>query len=179
MTYYPDTCVEEDVAHFCDDCEATENGRVRSVWFQRSTYTFSDPTSQAEWQTAVANGDVVVVANTHGVFDGGTPNYGQGFGDVEQKYLNSTFKLNFFDPNVKNNYEFYEDKKRSTTWFIGYRTSSLVWVGDTPVTVAPKVAVPDDLKEGLAWEVEATWTSANHPEPFTMPEDIFSCFLVS
>lgn len=176
--YYQDTCTDEDIEHFCDDCEAQEGARIRSVFFQKEDYEFSDATSKTEWQTAVAAGNVVVIPKTHGTFDGGSPNYGPGFGDEEQRYLNSTFKLNYFDPNLKNNYEFYEAKKRSKTWRVGFRTSTLVWISDRPATITPKAVVSDNEKEGVVWEVEVTWNSANNPEPFTMPEDIFQCFLV-
>lgn len=177
--YYQDTCTDESVEHFCDDCEAKESARIRSVFFVKEGYEFSDPTDKTEWQTAAAAGNVVVVPKTRGQFDGGSPNYGPGFGDEEQRYINSTFKLNYFDPNLKNNYEFYEAKKRSKTWCVGYRTESLVWISDKPCTIAPKAAVSDNINEGVEWEVEVTWNSANNPEPFNMPDDIFTCFLVS
>ena len=173
---YPDGCVEEDVHHECDDCEAQEGARVRSAFFVLESYEFADPTSVAEWQQAIEDGNVTVIPKTNGSFDGGTPNYGPGFGDQLQNYINSTFKATFRDPNLKSNYDFYEGKKKSLRWKFGFRTASLVWISDVICTVAPKAVVADDTTAGVYWEVDVSWISKNHPEPFTAPANIFECF---
>lgn len=177
--YYPESCDELEEDHVCDDCEGQEGARVRSIAFLKEGVTFSDATSTAEWTAKVASGDLIVIPKTNGTFDGGTPNYGPGFGDEEQRYINSTFKLNYRDPNLKVNFDFYEGKKKSARWKVIYRSETLVWIGDKVCTIAPKAPVADDAKGSVVWEVEVTWISRNSPEPFDAPADIFECFLTS
>lgn len=177
--YYPTDCDESEVVHDCDDCELQEGARVRSAFFIREGIEFTDATSTAEWVAKITSGDVVVIPKTNGTYDGGTPNYGPGFGDELQRYLNSTYKATFRDPNLKQNWDFYESKKRSNRWKFGFRTESLVWIGDKAASIAPKNPVADDVNAGVVWEVEVTWISANSPEPFDMPVDIFECFLLT
>lgn len=176
--YYPTDCLEEDVDHFCEDCPPSEGARIRSVFFVKKSYTFIDPTSTAEWQQAIEDGNVVVIAETNGSYDGGTPNYGAGFGDVVQTYIGSSYKATYREQDLKGNYDFYQAKKRSSSWNWGFRTETLVWITDKPATVVGKTPVVDDIKGNVVWEVEVTWDSQNDPEPFTMPEGIFDgCFM--
>lgn len=177
--YYANDCVDEDIPYFCEDCPVAEGARVSGIFYHKLTYNWTDPTSAAEWQDAIASGDVVIVANTHGSFADPTDNFGPGFGRVPQTYINSDYSLEYFDRNLKNNYEFYQGKKRSSKWAIGYVTETLIWMGDTGVTVTPGAPVADNEKEGVVWKVKAAWTSQNHPEPFTMPEGIFDACLMT
>jgi hypothetical protein len=176
---YPTDCDEIEVVHTCDDCALEEGARVRSAFFILNTYSFADPTSIAEWQQAIEDGNVVIIPSTNGTYDGGTPNYGPGFGDQIQRYINSEFKVTYRDPALKSNWAFYEGKKKSSRWKFGFRTETLVWIGDEVCTIAPKNPVADDIKVGVVWEVEVSWLSRNSPEPFDMPETIFECFILS
>lgn len=176
---YPDDCEDVEHLHQCDDCEAQEGARVRSFFFVREDYEFLDPTSVSEWQQAYEDGNVIVIPKTNGTFDGGTPNYSTGYGDQLQRYINSTFKATYRDPNVKLNYDFYEGQKRSNRWKPGFRTESLVWIGDGIATVAPKAVVADDINAAVVWEVEVTWNSTSHPEPFDAPATIFDCITLT
>lgn len=177
--YYGDDCEEIEDDHVCTDCDEREGARVRSVFFLRKGVTFADATSTAEWQAKVLAGDVIIIPETNGDFDGGTPNYGDGYGDRENTYLNSTYKLTYHDPNLKDNYNFYEGKKRSSSWKVGYRTETLIWISDKTCTIAPGAPVANDAKANVVWNVEVTFTSGVHPEPFDVPADIFDCFLTS
>lgn len=177
--YYGDECDELEDDHVCSDCDEREGARVRSFGFLREGVTFADPTSTAEWQAKVLSGDVVIIPKTNGTFDGGAPNYGPGFGDEDQRYINSTFKATYRDPNLKTNYNFYEGKKKSSRWKPFYRTESYIWMGDTVATIAPKAPVADDAKAEVVWEIEVSWISRVHPEPFDVPADIFDCFLTN
>jgi hypothetical protein len=178
--YYSSDCEDEDIAYACEDCPTSEGARVRGVFFKKNTYTFEDPTNPAEWTTAIEDGNVVIIANTHGSLADPTDNFGPGFGSQPQTYINSDYALEYFDRNLKANWAFYEGKKKSSKWAIGYITGSLVWLGDTAVTITPGAPVADNEKEGVVWKIKAAWTSENHPRPYDQPAGIFdACTMVS
>lgn len=176
--YYPTGCEVEEVAHQCDECADVENGRIRSVAFIASDFEFTNPSNAQEWIDGMEAGDIIVIPATNGVFDGGVPNMGQGYGDQEEKYLNSTFTLTYKDPNYKLNCDFYEAKKRSSRWKIAYRTSTLVHISDATASFSPKAPVADDMKSEVVWEVESKWTSSNFPCPYDTPDGVFDCVIL-
>lgn len=168
--------------HVCNDCAARENARLRGVFFKKKSYTFSDETSQAEWETAIAAGHVIIIPYTHGDFDGGSPNEGQGYGDQVSTYLNTAYMLNFFDPDLLVNRAFYNQIKKSRLWEVGFRTENLVWFLSGTAVILPKSPVADDLNAEVVWNVSVKVTSSDEPEMFEAPDviaNVFQCFAIS
>lgn len=175
--YYPDNCVDETLQHSCDDCGNIELGRIRGAFYQKKGYVFDDITDPAEWKTAIMNGDVIIIPATHGTADGGTPNYGPGYGSKINTYTNTVYKSTYFDPDYKTNRDFYNTLKKSSNYFYGYVTSSLVHSTDATCVVAPKNPVADDINSQVTWQIEVQWQTRNETTITDMPEGIFDrCF---
>lgn len=178
--YYPTGCDSVTTDHYCNPCDPQEGARVRSAFFVKISYEFTDPTDPAEWDAAIENGDVIVIPETNGTFDGGTAKYGTGYGNAVSVYINSEFKSTYTDPNYKQNCSFYEGLKTSRSWKFGYRTETLIHIGDTAAIVVAKAPVADDLQGQVNWSVDVSWISRNYPCPHDVPAGIFdACFMVS
>ena len=179
--YYPDTCDPLIPDHACSNCLDRENGRVRGVFFKKKSYEFADPTSVAEWEAAVLSGDVIIVPYTHGDFDGGTPNEGQGYGDQVSTYLNSAYVLNFFDPDLVDNRNFYNEIKKSRNYEVGFRTETVLWFLSGTAVILPKSPVADDLNSEVVWNVQVKATSSDEPSMYEAEDvisEIFQCFAI-
>lgn len=178
--YYPTGCGPTGTlpTYSCTACPTYEYGRIRSVAFIKNTFSFTDPTNSTEWTTGIDNGDIVVIWETQGSYDGGTAQELTGFGDRETTNGGVSHVLNFKDPNYSENWDFYMAMKDSSDWTMAFRTSSLIHLCEEPVTVTPKNAVADDLKSNVVWDVTVKWQNDQSPRPYTTPTGIFDrCYI--
>lgn len=169
--YYPG-CLEVITAPVCSDCPTKEGARIRSVWFQKTSYTFIDITSPAEWQTAICNGDVIVFPYTKGSLDV-SENLTDGFGNVDQTLDSYTFTANIEEPNYADNCEFWNSIKRSNSYLFGYRTENKIHLSSVGATVVPKAPVADDIKSKVTWKVMIKFVQEDNPCPVDMPVGTF------
>lgn len=176
---YPAGCDEEELVHFCDECEDPELARVRAIAFIKQSYVFTNPALASEWITGIESGDIIIIPATRGSFDGGTPKLVTGYGDVAEKYASSDYSLTYFDPNYKTNRDFYNALKRSVNYKVAYKTETLVHMTDKVASIAPKAPVVDDVTGYVEWEVNVKWSSKNEPTAHIAPVGIFSCFEVT
>lgn len=175
--YYP-SCAGAIPTYNCNPCPPTETGRVRSVAFVKTTYTFINPSSTAEWTNAIASGDAVVIWQTQGTYDGGATAELVGYGDLPFYNGNVTHTLTFKDPNFYQNCDFYNAMRLSQQYTIWFRTSSLIWASGSAVIVTPKNAVADDINSIVNWEVVCKWTNPLNPCSWTTPASIFDrCYI--
>ncbi len=174
--YYPSTC--DDIAdHDCDPCETKEFGRIRSAGFIKNGFTFNDPTNTVEWQTAIADKNVIIIPFTNGEIPMPSPKMVPGYGDTLEDLNNYEFTAKFSDPNFISNTTFYNSVAGQRGYKLFYRTSSQVYITPVTVSIVPMYTVPNDLQARLVWEVQTKWISSAFPVPFNIPETIFdSCF---
>lgn len=175
--YYPTSCDEETPNHFCDLCADDEHGRVRSVALIKKDFEFVDPSNAQEWLDGINSGDIIIIPETNGSFDGGTPKEGPGYGDTLSTYLGSDFVLQFKDPNYKQNCVFYNAINKSRRYKVAYRTESLIHISDKTAFINAKPGVLDDLTSTVVWDVTTKWASSNIPCAYEMPDGVFTCFL--
>lgn len=179
--YYPTTnCGSGGIltTYSCNDCPDIEFGRVSGWAFIKTSFSFVDPSNSTEWNTGIANGDIIVIGKTQGSFDGGTPQELPGYGRSEFTYGQSSFVLTFRDPNYKNNCDFYNQVKGASNYKGAYVTSSQVHLINTPVSASVKNPVSDDLKSHVVWEVTVKWADYDTPCPYDVPEGIFdTCYI--
>lgn len=175
--YYPSGCSTETPDHFCDPCAPAEHGRIRSVAFVKKDFEFIDPSNTQEWIDGINDGSIIIIAETNGSFDGGTPKEAAGYGDTTSTYLGSDFVLKYKDPNYKENCLFYNEMNRSRNYKVAYRTENFVHISDKTAYINAKPAVADDLTSTVVWDVDVKWSSANVPCPYNTPDGVFTCFL--
>lgn len=175
--YYPSGCDTEIGDHLCNDCEDAEHARVRSIAFVKKTKVFADISNPVEWQAAIAAKDVIVIPKVRGTFDGGSETEGPGYGDQETKLLGYNFVLTYQDPNYKQNASFYNALKRSSNYYLVYRTETQVHSSDVAVQVIPKNPVTEPTTDEVTWAVTVKWSNSDVPTPHDEPAGIFSqCF---
>ena len=171
--YYPASCDDLVGDHYCDPCEDVEQGRVRSVAFIKTTFTFTDPSDPLEWEAGFASGDIILIPQTRGNFDGGTEVESTGFGNQATRLTGYNFQVQFQDPNYKQNCAFYNALKKSRQYKFAYRTSTQIHMVDYTVQAIPKNPVQDDLATDVVWDVLVKWQGADVPCPHDAPPGIF------
>lgn len=171
--YYPAGCDEEVPAHICDQCEVTEKGRVSSVAFIKNTFAFTDVTNPVEWQAGFAAGNIILIPQTKGTFDGGSEVEVAGFGRSSTKLVGYNFQAQYQDPNYRQNCNFYNALKNSRQYRFAYATETQIHLTDAVVQVIPKNPVQDDINSEVVWDVIVKWAGADLPCPFDIPEGIF------
>lgn len=176
--YYPSGCDSSLQDHVCDPCPTTEGGRIRSIAYVHKDFEFTDPADPSEWETGIASGDIIVIPETNGSFDGGTPTFGTGYGSTNQRYLGSEFKINYKDPNWYGNCDFYNTIRNNRNFKIAFCTENYVRISTATATVYGKDPVQDDLNSEVVWEVEVTFKQSDTPCPYAIPDGIFTCFEV-
>jgi hypothetical protein len=178
--YYPEGCEASVPDHICDPCAVPEHGRVRSVAFIKSSFSFTDPTDPNEWITGIDNRDIIVIPEVLGSFDGGAPVESPGYGDQSTKITGYNFSLLFKDPNYRENAAFFNGIKNARNYKVAWRTETQTHISDNTVSVVPKQPVTEDLASEVVWDVEVKFAQADLAEPFDTPVGIFDqCLLVT
>lgn len=171
--YYPTGCDALVPDHYCDTCEAVENGRVSSVAFIKQTFAFVDPTDPTEWQAGFAAGDIILIPFTRGTFDGGSEIESAGYGRQATRLNGYNFQAQYQDPNYRQNCNFYNALKNSRQYKFAYATSTQIHLTDSVVSVIPKNPVTDDTTSDVVWDVLVKWSGLDLPCPFDQPAGIF------
>lgn len=179
MAYYPSGCDENISNHACGSC-GVELARVRGVAFINQSYLATlnaDPEDKTLWDAGVASGEIFEYPATQGEFDGGSPNMGQGYGDVEEKLNSYTFNLTFKDPDYVGNRDHYNSLKKSNQFYVAFRSETVLAISDEPVTIVPANPIANDLKTERTWDVLVKWTSENFPAEYTYSDGLFECYV--
>jgi hypothetical protein len=174
--YYPNTCDTVVPPHTCDPCLPREFGRVRAVAFIKSEYTFVDPTDQAEWESAVQNGDVILIPEVHGQFPEPSEQMGTGYGDTVETLLGYEFTLTYYDRNYASNCDFYNALQEQQSYRLMYKSETLGHLTSATVTVIPKAPIEDDLNAEVVWMVQVKWKDSSHACPFVFPAALLKCY---
>ena len=171
--YYPSGCDALIPDHICDPCESIETGRLRSVAFIKNTFAFIDPSNPTEWEAGFASGDIILIPQTKGTFDGGAEVEAPGYGDQSTRLTGYNFQAQYQDPNYRQNCAFYNAIKNSRGYKFAYRTQTQIHISDTTVQVIPKNPVQDDTTSEVVWDVIVKWSGSDLPCPFDAPAGIF------
>ncbi len=177
------TCtISEDLTHTCDPCGEQEMGNVRSIVLIDPDAGFvSAPIVKATWEAAIEAGTVIIVPETRGSFDGGTPKYVPGYGNLREKLIGMDYMLPFKDPNLAANAEFWEGVEKKPYWHIAFRTATqLFLITDAEVHITAKSPVEEDVDTAVVWNCEAKWFSKTKPQILAVSPIIalFKCFEV-
>ena len=175
--YYPgDVCNAQQPEHLCNPCLSKELGGIRSVAFIKDNFAFTNPSSASEWNNGVTAGNIILIPQVYGTFDGGSPQESQGFGDNPTSLDGYDFMLQFFDPNFIGNTDFYDTIKNNRNgWKVAFRTESQVYLSDKSVTIIPKMPIAQDVKSKVLWDITVKWTSDALPQAYTSPAIRWDC----
>ena len=150
------------LVHTCDPCGDTELGRVRGVALVVAGTHLSIPFNKQEWESLIEAGLLIVIPETTGSSDGGSPVYGPGYGDQDQRKIADEYTLPFKDPAYKQNTKFWEAAEKKK-WNLLYRTETQLHYVKDKVSITAKAPVEEDLASEVVWNVEAKWKGKNKP----------------
>lgn len=163
---------QEALVHTCDPCER-ELGRIRGVCLVDGSFDFAPlidalkgsqaSAAQELFEQAIEDGNIHLISETTGTYDGGSPQTGDGYGDEETRLLGYLHTLNFKDPSYAGNREFYANVEKEH-WKLIWRTETLLHFVDSPAAVQAIAPVEQDLTSAVVWDVTATWKTKNKPE---------------
>ena len=174
--YYPSGCDSEIPDHLCSNCDDIEHGRVRSIAYIKTSFSFTDPSNPTEWRTGILNKSIIIIPDVNGTFDGGAETEGDGYGDQQTKLLGYNFTLQYKDPNYKANALFYNEIKKSRNYYVAYRTETQIHFSDVTVQVIPKNPVTAATTDEVVYDVTVKWSNGDIPTPYDAPAGTFTCF---
>lgn len=179
--------------HECDPCNR-ELGRVRGVMLIRTktivddiiakirAYVAAEDSGKAAAKTAVvsalsdaiANGDLHLISETTGTYDGGSAQTGDGYGDEDTRLLGYQKTLTWKDPSYANNADFYENIEKEK-WYLAWRTETLLHFADKPASIQAIDPVEEDLTSAVVWNGTGTWKTKKKETllPYEVLEEYF------
>lgn len=179
MAYYPSGCDAELSDHICGTC-STELARIRRAAFINSSYyatLLADPTDATLWTAGIATGEIIVLPEVQGEYDGGAAQMGQGYGDVEERVNSYLFTAEIMDPTYYGNRAFYNSLKNTRNFYFAFGSETVLHISDEPCTIIPTNPIANDLKTEVVWKAQVKWTSDNFPTESTTPDGVFVCYV--
>ena len=165
--YYP-KCTEDvgALVHTCDPCNNVERGRVRSIVMvdPLGDLTMEELAELAleKWKQGIDSGQITLLPRTIGSFDGGTPIEGDGYGDETSRLIGYNYALDAKDPSYVANIAFWQAAEKKT-WWLAYRTESLIHFVKGSVKVQAKAPVEEGLDTDVVWNLHFAWASDEKP----------------
>jgi hypothetical protein len=180
LDYYGN-CVEDGLdSHVCQNCLSTseEHANISAgAWVHKNRYAalIAAPLLDATWQDGIDAGEIIVLPELRGSFDGGTPKIGAGWGRNKGTYIGSDFKATINDRVYQDNWAHYRSLVGKTNWHFAYITETQGHITSVPVTVAPKNPITENVDDVISWQSDVTWFEYFTPAPFDAPLAIFEC----
>ena len=185
MGYYSTGCDDIIPAPNCDPCAVMEFGRIGSFAFIRSDYyatLAADPTNRALWDAGMSALDptVFLFPFSHGELAEPSEKVGSGYGRQIETFLGYDFNATVYEPNYKDNCDFWNAVKRSKNYYFAYFSSSQVHLTPVAVTVIPKAPIADDVTSEVVWKISVKWSHEDHPCPYDAPDGLVDqCYIPS
>jgi len=176
MGYYPSNCntIENHIACAC----GVELARVRSVaLIHKSFYQqlMSDPESPIIWQAGITAGFIIVLPQTQGEYNGGSPIFGRGFGYSEETLVAYNFIVNYKDPDYVDNLRHYNSITGSRNFYIAFCSESVMRISQRPGTLIATNPVTNSLKDEVNFMLSYKWVHDKMPLEYSVPDGVFVC----
>lgn len=163
-----------DKAYYSDPCRASEGGNVRSLVLIRKGTDITFPLDRAEWIEQVELGNIFIMSETRGVFDGGTEKTIQGYGKEKERVVGFDYTLQFKDPNYRLNGKFYEAAEKPI-WNVAYLSETQLHYVNSDCQLSARAPIEEDMDSDVAWNVEVKWTAKDKPvmSAYSTIDDLF------
>jgi len=83
------------------------------------------------------------------------------------------FTINAFEPNFKENIDFWNAIKKSNNYKVGYRTETQVFLSDEACGIIPKAPVGEDIKIAVIWNLIFKFSQEDYPTASDVPVTVF------
>lgn len=159
------------ILHACNPCNETEGGRVRGMMYIRSGFDLgplkaalkAGTGAAAIFEAAVAAGNIHLIPETTGTYNGGEPEYGSGYGDESQRFVGRNHELTIKDPSYEGNADFYT-RLEQEHWIPAWKGDKLLHFGDKPASVVTTDPIEEGLETDVTWSSVINWKSKNRAE---------------
>ena len=181
ITYKECSTFDADLSYFCDPCNTTEGGGIRSFALIKKGNTLAVPLNLSAITALVNSGDVIIIPATRGTYDGGTPKMGAGFGNRKETLLGSDYVLMAKCPTYAQNAEFMAAVEQIDDWNVMFMTETQAHIVTSDVTITTKAPVEEGLDTDVLWNLECKWFSKVKPTitPLAPIATLLKCFEVS
>lgn len=170
--YYPG-CDESITDPSNSDCPVKELGDIRGYALIHKDFTFTDPTSTAEWTTGINARSIYVFNLGRGGLEI-TPNEQPGFGDEDVTIDGFEFTANIQDPQYKANWAFWNTIFRNKTFKLAYKTETLVHISEKVVSITPMAPIATgEKRQAVLWDITFKWSQDENPRPYDAPTGVF------
>ena len=153
---------EFDTPYTCNPCPDGEGGRIRSLVLVKKGTEISIPLDAEEWEADIVAGNIIILPEVRGSFDGGTPRMVAGYGSKTEIKVGDDYVLNVSDPAYADNAEFWEEAERHT-WNICYVSEKVLVYVPAEVQLMAKAPIDEDLNAVVDWDIELRWFSRVKP----------------
>lgn len=183
MAFYPSNCniIE---SHFAcgasgsGACASIELARVRSVALIHKTFyqqLMTDPESSLIWQTGITAGMIIVLPQTHGEYNGGSPIVGRGFGWSDETLIAYNFEVNYKDPDYVSNLPHYNSITGSRNFYLAFCSETLMRISQRPGTLIATNPIANSLKDEVNFVLNYKWVHDKMPLEYEIPDGVFVC----
>lgn len=158
----------------CSDCPPKELGRVRSLAFIPTTYTFINISSTSEWFNNIINPVVgYIIPYTNGSY-AMAPKESNSFGNYDKEvdsYENTLECMEINTPTISG--AWWNTLSLNKGYQVAWRTSSAIYISGIGVQVIPKFKIDDDIQSRVLMGVTVKWISSLVPIGYSLPTGIF------
>lgn len=159
------------ILHTCNPCNDKEGGRVRGIMYIRSGFDLTPlkaalkagTGAAAIFEAAVIAGNIHVVPETTGTYNGGEPEYGAGYGEESQRLTNRNHEISVKDPSYDGNSDFYTRIEKEH-WIVGWKGDKLLHFGTKPASVVATDPTEEGLETDVTWNATINWKHIAHAE---------------
>ena len=164
----------------CNQCPEKELGGIQGIWVQNSAFTFINIEDPNEWENAICAGNIYVFPFTNGTLSMDA-NTSTGYGATPTTLDSYTYNLEFHEPNLiwngsglNGNIPFWNFIKNSTTYLVGWKTQTQVWLSKAPAQFTPMTPIAVDVKSKIDIDVKATFVQQDLITPLPSAPPIWT-----
>jgi hypothetical protein len=157
----------------CQDCVVKELGRVRGIWLQKSSFTFTNISDPNQWQNAICNQNVYVFPYINGSATQ-AEQLSDGYGNVPQTLDSYEYTLDVHEPKYTNNIAFWNYIKRSNSFLVGYKTQFSLHLSQVSAMFFPKAPVSADIKSKIDLNIIIKFVQSDLIQPVIDNSGVFN-----
>jgi hypothetical protein len=143
------------------------------MWLRNVNYQWTNIQNPAEWATAIATGNVIVIPYTSGELQE-TAKTEDGFGDLAEMFVTYEITAEIDLPFNPNNDAFWNEKKNSLKWVVGYVTQNHMMELSVPAMLVPTHPVIKDKETMLRDHVQVKAVQSFYMQRLPRVANIFN-----
>lgn len=163
--------------HFCNPCNSKEGGRVRGMLYIKTSYDLTQLKAALKagtgaasvFEAAIEAGNIHIIPETTGTYNGGEPEYGAGYGDESQRLISRNHELSVTDPSYEGNSEFYTEIEKDQ-WIPAWKGENLLHFGTKPASVVATDPIEEGLETDVTWKATVNWKDKARAEVYPVGE---------